>query len=187
MKGIEPFLQWLRNTQLAPHIPDSMHGGTVIDLGCDLEYSFLRSIQDKVKLGIGVDIAPLPKKHDQLKFLQADIDDPSTPIPLPSAKADMVTMLAVLEHLKYPEHALSESARMLKPGGVLLVAVPTTLAELPLEIMARLGLVRKDMIDQHENYFTWRRLRRLTLEAGFSQVHLELWTAGFVTFMRAIK
>ena len=137
MQGIEPLLQWLRNKQLQPYISSSLKNGTVVDLGCDAEYTFLRSISSQIQTGIGIDIIKLPKKVGNLKFLQANIDDPTKKLPLPSGKADLVTMLAVLEHLKHPEHALRESGRLLKKGGVLLVAVPTTMAELPLEIMAR--------------------------------------------------
>ena len=45
--------------------------------------------------------------------------------PLPDASADLVTLWEVLEHVHPPvEHLLSETLRVLKPGGVLLGSTP---------------------------------------------------------------
>lgn len=45
-------------------------------------------------------------------------------LPLPDASIDTVLLLEVLEHLHQPGHALSEIARVLRPGGCLLLTVP---------------------------------------------------------------
>jgi SAM-dependent methyltransferase len=43
---------------------------------------------------------------------------------IPSATYDTVFCFEVLEHLPHPQRAMAEIARVLKPGGVLLVSVP---------------------------------------------------------------
>jgi SAM-dependent methyltransferase len=63
---------------------------------------------------VGVDLADNPK---------ADVHaTPGRPIPLPDGTADMVLSTQVLEHVVDVEGYLGECARMLKPGGVLLLS-----------------------------------------------------------------
>lgn len=45
-------------------------------------------------------------------------------LPLQDGSADTVLLLDVLEHLRHPQAALAECARVLRPGGRLLLAVP---------------------------------------------------------------
>ena len=45
-------------------------------------------------------------------------------LPFPSASMDTVLLLEVLEHLGNPDDALEEIARVLKPGGQLLLTMP---------------------------------------------------------------
>jgi SAM-dependent methyltransferase len=107
--------------------------------------------------------------------------------PLPDKTADVVTMLAVLEHLPKPERVVKEAFRILKPGGVFLVTVPSQMSEPILEFLAKIGLVRDEMIDQHETYFTHELLRKVAKEAGFKEVEVNSWELGCNTFMRSVK
>jgi SAM-dependent methyltransferase len=45
-------------------------------------------------------------------------------IPLPDASVDCVLLCEVLEHLQQPENALAEAARLLKPGGRIILSMP---------------------------------------------------------------
>jgi SAM-dependent methyltransferase len=48
------------------------------------------------------------------------------PLPFASGSFDVVSMLAVLEHLPRPLTVLQEVTRLLRPGGLLIVTVPNT-------------------------------------------------------------
>jgi 2-polyprenyl-3-methyl-5-hydroxy-6-metoxy-1,4-benzoquinol methylase len=50
-------------------------------------------------------------------------------LPLRSGAFDGVTLLEVLEHVDDPDEVLAEVVRVLKPGGALCVAVPTSYTE----------------------------------------------------------
>lgn len=47
-----------------------------------------------------------------------------TALPFPDAAADIVTALDVIEHIKDDYQAVAEMARILKPGGVIVITVP---------------------------------------------------------------
>ena len=57
--------------------------------------------------------------------MKADIvADLNKPLPIESEVADVVVSISVLEHLCEPMTMLSESFRILKPGGSILLQVP---------------------------------------------------------------
>lgn len=181
MQGLEPFLQELRIRKIWPHIKWQ---GTLVDFGCDFEMTLIQKVKRQMKQVIGIDIVSQPKSFENVRILPADLEKKT---PLAAETADTVTMLAVLEHLPHPDRAVKEAYRVLKPGGVFLVTVPSGRIETILPILAKLKLVRAEMIDQHENYFSHDHLCRLATQAGFSQVQVESWELGCNTFMKAIK
>jgi SAM-dependent methyltransferase len=88
---------------------------------------------------------------------------------LPSERFDVVTAWAVFEHLHDPRRAFVESARLLKPGGRLVIEVPNFRS-----VRARVG--RMEDVPRHLYFFTPRTLGRYGGEAG-----LELTTIKHVT------
>jgi len=181
MQGLEPLFQELRIRKIWPHLH---WGGVLVDFGCDHELTLVRRVKDKMKLVIGIDIVSQPQTFENVKLLQADLQKK---LPLKNNSADTITMLAVLEHLPQPHKPVAEAYRILKPGGVFLVTVPSPQTEGILPLLAQFHVVRKEMVDQHENYFTHEHLKRLAKKAGFSQVEVETWELGCNTFMKAIK
>lgn len=100
----------------------SMNGRTVYDLGCGgglIAVPLLKMGADVV----GVDrSAPSIAAAQQAaagrgRFLVADV----CAVPLPESSADVVLLADVLDHIPDFPRALSEAARLLKPGGRLFV------------------------------------------------------------------
>ncbi|GAH32487.1 unnamed protein product, partial [marine sediment metagenome] len=60
------------------------------------------------------------------------ICDLNLPWPYPSEWADIILSVEVIEHLENPWHHFREVKRVLKPEGVLILAVPNILAPLTL-------------------------------------------------------
>lgn len=60
------------------------------------------------------------KRNPQVKVIQESAYD----LRRPDESVDVVFLLEVLEHLDYPDKALKEIKRVLKPGGKLILGVP---------------------------------------------------------------
>ncbi len=99
----------------------------LIDLGTG-SGRMLQLFSDRVVRGTGIDLSP-----DMLRVarhlvgganrshLYVQLGD-ITATALPAASADLVTLHHVLHYLDQPATALAEAARLLRPGGTLLVA-----------------------------------------------------------------
>ena len=69
----------------------------------------------------------------------------------------MITCLSVLEHLWRPQETIDECHRVLAPGGMLLINVPSWVGKAVLEPMAfRVGVLPKEEMDDHKHYFHTR-------------------------------
>ncbi len=177
----EPLFQELRIRQVMKYLPKH---AKLVDIGCDQPQVFIDRVSDDMESCVGIDVVVEEHQHGNVTILQQDLQKK---IKVPSHSATVITMMAVLEHMKFPKEMIEECYRILQPGGVLLVTVPAPSSKPLLEVFAVLGLVRKEMIEQHENYFTPDKLTSLAKGAGFSKIHVELFEFGFNTCMRAVK
>lgn len=89
-----------------------------------------------------------------------------TEAPISAETFDVVTLWDVLEHIPDPLPTLQAAAQALKPGGVLLVRVPTPALDARLFGSYWAGLD----VPRHEWLFTWESLRTLCQRAGFTTV-----------------
>lgn len=102
----------------------------LVDIGCGTgaNLSMLRASVGAKGNVVGLDFSPLALAHaraelsdvSQLSLLQGD----AMQLPLKNNCADCVTMMDVLEHLSDDKRALKEVARVLKPGGFIILTVP---------------------------------------------------------------
>lgn len=100
-----------------------------LDLGCGYHAGYLKMIRHRLAEGTGVDVSVAPECDSipHLKFIRSAIDQ-ALPA-LPSNRYDLILFISVLEHLHSPLDALEHCHRLLKPGGLLMVNVPTRYAK----------------------------------------------------------
>lgn len=111
--------RWNHNTHyfplLAARIPVS--ATSVLDVGCG-DGTFCRFVSQENRVVVGVDSDPLvlPSSTAGARYLLATAEA----LPVADESFPAVTMTMVLHHVE-AERALAEAARVLAPGGVLLV------------------------------------------------------------------
>jgi SAM-dependent methyltransferase len=152
-------------------------GFDALDLGCGYHAALLQSLGPRMARGVGVDVRVSDEARAVagLSFIEATIESalPS----MPSESFDVVLMISVLEHLWEPLDVLRECRRVLRPGGVLLVNVPTWRGKAFLEFSAfRLGLSPRAEMDDHKMYYDRRDLWPLLVRAGFPPSALRVGT-----------
>ena len=160
---LEPLLRRARLAQALPVIrryPDCV----LLDVGCGWEARLLRSVEPHVARGVGVDRRAPTIANGKLLTVRADLE---RTLPFRSASFDVVTMLAVLEHLSHPVQVLAEVRRVLRPAGTLVLTVPSHAAKPVLEFLAfRLKIVSPAEIADHKHYFDRRDVQAACGDAG---------------------
>lgn len=97
-------------------------GGQVLDIGCGTG-EFLHTIRDICQV-VGVEPEPEAGKWGREQLGLPIHTGILESIALPEGSFDLVTMWHALEHIPDPVMALSHIHSLLKPGGILLIAVP---------------------------------------------------------------
>lgn len=127
----EPSLLQRRSMEYGLHkryqvIASHCHSGKLLDIGCgggDFA-AWMRQQPDWHAYGLErvSAMASAAYRHYRLPVIVGD----QLQLALRSASFDVVTLWTVLEHLADPAQGLRECARILKPGGVLVVRTVTT-------------------------------------------------------------
>lgn len=148
----------------------------VLDIGCGYHGRLLQGLAPQLASGVGVDVAisPALRSHPQLQFVEQPVEEAMATLAAVE-RFDVVMMVSVLEHLWEPLAVLSTCRGLLKPGGSLIVNVPTWLGKTFLEFSAfRLGTSPAIEMNDHKMYYDKRDLWPLLVKAGFVPQHMAL-------------
>ncbi len=141
------FLQNWRSQMAEKYI---YSGDVLLDIGC-YDGSFLAKVQNKVSHAVGLDIVvPLdvvPTVQDRL--IVADI---SAGLPFPDGIFDVVSLLAVFEHLQNNEFVVRELSRLLHPGGRVVLTVPGGHVDRVLDLLIAAGIADGMSLEEHHGY-----------------------------------
>jgi SAM-dependent methyltransferase len=160
------------------HVPAE---GVLLDAGCGRGRTFLyRRCLPSVRV-VGLDMSPYA--HDNPN-VDSQARGNVEALPFADASFDAVLSTHVAEHLAHPEAAFAEMARVLRPGGRLLLLtpnrrhyVPLLARLLPLNLHAAVNQLRG--LGEHDAFPTLYRantaadLRRLAAGAGLCVERLE--------------
>lgn len=152
---------------------------TVID---NFDELILAEISDKRAAELIKLFQPEPK----VKIIQNNIDYEK--LPFPKNYFDVITMIALIEHLIDPIHSCEKLLKLLKPGGKMIIDTPN-IAKITRRLKLLMGYFPStasfregflmydkntptDLYDEgHLHYFTFRSLKRMLIERiGFKKV-----------------
>lgn len=145
----------------------------ILHAGCGADSSI--GFNERASTTIGLDLDPYILNNADLDLgVVGDLDF----LPLASGSLDLVVSRWVLEHLRNPMAAITETARVLRPGGRLILLTPnrwhyagaiTSIVPHNLQRLFVKALLRGDPDDVFPTFYranTVGRLRSLTSEAG---------------------
>jgi ubiquinone/menaquinone biosynthesis C-methylase UbiE len=176
---LEPLLRQMRIRRVLPYIREYTDC-RLLDIGCGWDASFLRAAEPFICSGVGVDFKAPKLRTGKIRTERLTLQGH---LPFADASFDLVTMLAVLEHLEQPKAILQEIYRVLRPGGNLVLTVPSKAAQPVLEFLAfRLGVVSRAEIADHKVYYNRETLTLLLEEVGLEVIthrYFQLWMNNF--------
>ncbi len=144
----------------------------VADTGCGYDFQFLRAIAPKIQKWYAVDLSLNHENiPDNIEIVESDLNER---IWLDNNSLDIVTSMAILEHLNIPEQYLKEVYRILKPQGTLIMTVPSIYAKPVLEFLAyKLWVISEEEILDHKEYYDRSKLKDILKKAGFSAKNIK--------------
>ena len=167
LKPLESLGVWLSH-RAVKRVIQRYQRPRLLDLGSGYNCRLIGYFRPQLGPSTAVDIQLDPKlaNIDGLTVIEATIEQAWSRLPRESF--DVITIINVLEHVWEPLDVLNEAAARLRPGGTLVINVPTWLGKVAHEFQAfKLGLSSPIEIDDHKNYFDKRDLWPKLVRAGF--------------------
>ena len=164
---VDRFGIWLSGRAIRRHVK-RFAGLRVGDFGCGYEARFMRTVLDDVSEAVLVDVTLAPDlvADDRVRAIEGTL--PEALDQLDEASLDVVLCISTLEHLSEPDRALRSFRRVLRPGGICLINVPSWRGKRFLELSAfRLHLSPAAEMNDHKRYYDPRDLWPLLVAAGF--------------------
>ena len=160
---LEPILRKMRVNKVLPTIrrqPDC----ALLDVGCGRDCLLLKTVEPFIGRGVGIDFKVRAWENAKIKTLRMTMTDS---LPFEAESFDVVTILAVLEHLSDPLAMMKETERILRGGGRLVLTVPSKIAQPVLQFLCyRLKLVSEPEMRDHKQYYDHRELIKLFSQTG---------------------
>jgi SAM-dependent methyltransferase len=106
-------------------------GGLVVDIAAGSGYGSHMLARDPERQVVGIDVSDDALANARASYaapnLRFQTGDAETLREFESQSVSAVVSFETIEHLRHPQHFLAEAARILKPGGVLLISTPNRL------------------------------------------------------------
>ena len=167
LSPVDRFGIWLSSRSLSRGVGD-LSGRRFGDFGCGYHARTTRMFLPKVASAVLVDVDIVDNLVNDPKITALRGHLPETMAGIETSSLDVAVCMSVLEHLDDPQRMLSELYRVLAPGGICVVNVPTWAGKRLLEFSAfRLGLSPPAEMDDHKIYYDPKDLWPMLVKAGF--------------------
>lgn len=182
---LDRIIEKLRHNKILKHVKK---GVVILDLGCGYNANLLNYLLRKkiIETAFGIDLS-VNKSSRNIRLIKGRSDKE---IQLPTESFDVITGLALIEHVKYPEIMLKEAYRLLKKNGILLLTTPSYISKPILEFLAfRLKIISGKEIADHKRYYDRISLKNDLVKAGFKprKITVKYFQLGFNLLVIAKK
>jgi len=145
-------------------------GGTVLDVGCGVG-NLRPFLSPKLFQYIGTDINRYAGFPSDAEFIETDLE--TGRILLADGVADLVTAVEVIEHVENPRALVRELARLVRPGGWVVMTTPnqlSLLSILTLVVRGQFAAFQDVHYPAHLTALLETDLRRIAAEANLTDV-----------------
>ncbi len=144
-------------------LPGDLTGMRTLDLGCGTGWFSQRARARGARLvsaDISLTLVHIARRRAQSDAVVAD----AGALPFAAASIDLIISSEMLEHLPQPECAIQELARVVSPGGVVVLTTPNRRWLWLVNLATRIGL---RPFGGYENFLEFDELPRLLSKYGF--------------------
>jgi 2-polyprenyl-3-methyl-5-hydroxy-6-metoxy-1,4-benzoquinol methylase len=155
-------------------------GDLLVDVGCG-GGRLWQHLRGRYARCVGVDLIRYEGLPDEVEFRRAELN--REPVPLPDDCADAVVAVETIEHLENPRAFVRELARLVRPGGWVVVTTPNQqsfLSLLTLVVKGRFSAFQDAHYPAHLTALLEIDLRRIAAECGLAETEVVYTGAGRV-------
>lgn len=149
-------------------LTDSLTGKLLLDAGCGTGW-FSRRASDRGARVVSLDIGPNLLREVRKKTDSMLVAGTSMKLCFPDGTFDCVVSSEMLEHTPSPETAFRELARVLKPGGILIITTPNRAWHFSVVAANALNL---RPYEGFENWVRWSDLTRWSRATSLRNVSM---------------
>lgn len=156
--------------------------GVVADVGCG-SGALWPALKGRFSACIGLDAARYAGLPRDIDFRAIDLD--TGRLPLENANVDAAVAVEVIEHLENPRAFARELARIVRPGGWVVISTPNQLSLLSLLTLAAKGRFSAFQDAEYPAHLTALLevdLRRILAEAGLRDIRVAYTSRGRIPF-----
>lgn len=163
---LSPWLRKHRIKAVKPYLQ-----GKILDFGCGIG-ALADICGDKAYTGVDADeesIEIARNRHPELTFISELPND---------EQFDIITMLAVIEHIKEPAELLEKISAILKSKGKILLTTPHPWVEHIHRFGAKIKLFSEEACQEHENLFDHNGMNNILEKTGLTLLHYNRFLFG---------
>ena len=141
----------------------NLKGKKILDFGCGSNFSELKERYTECTNVYLVDKIGGNLNEGNLSFISFNGDIQKLDKALPNKYFDHIFLLAVVEHLDYPERILNMLKNKLTNDGFIFLTAPGKKSKWILEFMAyRLKIINAELIREHKRYYDLNEYKKLS-------------------------
>ena len=172
---VDGILRYLRVRSSKPFLRD-LKGKNMLDVGCGRQGYLGWKYKNILLSYSGLDSIIVESSIQNLNFIQDDVKNLA--LRFSGKKFDIITALAIIEHIDEPQKFIMESYELLSPQGLFIITTPAPVAHPILHFISSIGIINKEEIDCHKQYFTLEKISEELRQKGFTIVYKKRFLFG---------